>query len=104
MHNADCAAGTHLVQQETAELGCAGPLQKLNEDLPGLACDALGCCLEGVVAHKVPLVVVVLELSAHGLELLHVQAGVDLLAEQLLHLVEVTAESNKSRVGCKQEM
>jgi hypothetical protein len=37
------------------------------------------------------LVVVVLELCAHGLQLHHVQVGVDLLAKQLLALVKVTA-------------
>lgn len=64
---------------------------------PALTLDAFCCCLEGLIAHKVLLVVVVLELSAHCLQLSHVQVGVDLLAEQLLHLVKVTVDDSSSR-------
>jgi hypothetical protein len=67
----------------------AGALEEFDEDFAGGAADLVGSVLEGVVAHKVGLVVVSPELGQHGLELVHLQVGVALQAEQVLHLVKI---------------
>ena len=83
------AAAELLVEEETGELGGAGALEELDEDAALLTGDAVGGLLEGVVADEVLLVEVILELAEDRDELRLVEVGVDLLAEELLHLVEV---------------
>ena len=83
------AAAELLVQQEAGELRGAGALEELDEDAAGLAGDAVRGGLERVVAHEVLLVEILLELLEDRHELGFVEVGVDLLAEELLHLVEV---------------
>ena len=83
------AAAELLVEEETGELGGAGALEELDEDAALLTGDAVGGLLEGVVADEVLLVEVLLELAEDRDELRLVEVGVDLLVEELLHLVEV---------------
>ncbi len=57
--------------------------------------------LEGLISHKVRLVVVGAELAEHGLKLLHGQFGVPLQVEHLLHLVKVGGvESGREHGVC----
>ena len=78
-----------LVEEEAGELSGAGALEELDEDAAGITSDAVGGSLEGIVPHEVLLVEVLPELLEDGHELILVEVGVDLLAEELLHLVEV---------------
>jgi len=57
--------------------------------------------LERLVAHKVALVVVVAELGQARVQLDHVEVGVDLLAEDLLHLVKVAVMGGDGGGGWK---
>lgn len=83
------AAAELLVEEEAGELGGAGALEELDEDLAEGALQLVGGLLEGRVADEVGLVVVRLELLEQRLELLLVQVLVHLRVEQRLHLVEV---------------
>ena len=78
-----------LVEEETGELRGAGALEELDEDAAGFAGDAVGGGLERIVPDEVLLVEVLPELLEDGHELSLVEVGVDLGAEELLHLVEV---------------
>mmetsp|Transcript_32953 Transcript_32953/g.72832 ORF Transcript_32953/g.72832 Transcript_32953/m.72832 type:complete len:279 (-) Transcript_32953:229-1065(-) len=92
-----------LVQQETRELSSARALQELNKNLPGGTLNLVSSILEGLIADEVLLVVVLLELSQHCVQLLHIQVGVHLQVEHTLHFIEVSgveAGGQQSLVGC----
>lgn len=56
--------------------------------------------LEGLVADKVLLVVVIPKLSQTGIQLVHIKFGVDFLGEDALHLIEVCkGKRRKARDG-----
>jgi hypothetical protein len=78
-----------LVEEEAGELGGAGALEELDEDLAERALHPVGGGLELGVAHEVGLVVVRLELLQQRVELRLVELLVDLGVEEALHLVEV---------------
>ena len=83
------AAAQLLVEEEAGELGCAGALQELDEDLARRPADAFRSLAEAVVAHEVLLVVVVTELGEHAGHLLLVQPAVPLAGPQAVHLLKV---------------
>lgn len=88
-----------LVEQEAGELGGAGALQELDENLARRPADAVRSLAERVVAHKVLLVVVPAELGQHGVHLLLVQRAAPLATEELLHLLKVRrVEPRRQRV------
>lgn len=78
-----------LVEEEARELGGAGALEELDEDLAERSLHLVCGGLELGVAHEVGLVVVRLELLQQRVELRLVELLVDLGVEELLHLVEV---------------
>ena len=61
------ASSELLVEKEARELCSAGSLKELNEDLASLSLNLISSLLEGLIAHKVLLVVILLELFKHGL-------------------------------------
>lgn len=79
-----------LVEEEPGELGGAGALEELDEDLAERALHLVGGLLELGVADEVGLVVVRLELLQQRVELVLVELLVNLGVEELLHLVEVS--------------
>lgn len=79
-----------LVEEEPGELGGAGALEELDEDLAERALHLVSGGLELGVADEVGLVVVRLELLQQRLELGLVELLVDLGVEEPLHLVEVS--------------